>query len=63
MIISYIQNLHFKIQCREIQKQDYNSLHYIFDTTENWKFTQWYEYGNHSKSLYFIVWLKTQSKL
>jgi hypothetical protein len=35
MIISYIQNLDFKIQCRKIQKQDYNSLHYIFDTTEN----------------------------
>ncbi len=29
MVISYNHNLYFKIQCRKIQRQDYNSFHYI----------------------------------
>jgi hypothetical protein len=29
MVISYNQNLYFRIQCKKIQRQDYNSFHYI----------------------------------
>jgi len=35
MVISYNQNLHFMIQCQKIQRQNYNSLHYIFDTIKD----------------------------
>jgi hypothetical protein len=35
MVISYNQYLHFIVQCRKIQRQNYNSIHYIFDTIEN----------------------------
>jgi hypothetical protein len=35
MVISYNQNLHLRIQCRKIQKQNDNSLHYIFYIIEN----------------------------
>jgi hypothetical protein len=35
------------------------SLHFLYYK----KFTQKYRYGNHCKSLYFFVLLKTQSKL
>jgi len=29
VVISYNQNLQFKIQCRKIQKQNYNLFHHI----------------------------------
>jgi hypothetical protein len=35
MVISYKQNLHFKIQCKKIQRKNYNLFHYIFHTTKN----------------------------
>jgi hypothetical protein len=35
MVISYNQNLQFRIQCRKISKQNYNSIHYIFDIPKN----------------------------
>jgi hypothetical protein len=35
MISSYNQNLYFKIQYRKIQRQYYNSFHYIFDIIKN----------------------------
>jgi hypothetical protein len=35
MVILCNQNLHFKAQCRKIQRQNYNSLHHIFDSIEN----------------------------
>ncbi len=35
MVISYNQNLHFKIQCKKNPEQNYNSFHYIFDITKN----------------------------
>jgi hypothetical protein len=47
MVISYDQNPHFKIQCQKIQRQNYNSVHYIFDTTKN----------SHD-NMYFSVLLK-----
>jgi hypothetical protein len=28
MVIAYVQNLHFKIHCKKLQKQDYNSFHH-----------------------------------
>jgi hypothetical protein len=58
MLISCNQNLHYKIQCKKVQKQNYNSFFYIFDTTKNshnnmtWKSLQ--------KSV-FVYW-KLQSK-
>jgi len=35
MVISYYQNLQFKIQCRKIVRQSYNLIHYIFYILEN----------------------------
>jgi hypothetical protein len=35
MVISYNQTLHFRVYCWKIQRQNYNSVHYIFDTIEN----------------------------
>jgi hypothetical protein len=35
MVISYNHNLYFKIQCRKIQRQDYNSFHYILILQKN----------------------------
>jgi hypothetical protein len=35
MVISYNQNLQFKVQCWKIQRQNYNSLHYIFYNIED----------------------------
>ncbi len=35
MVISYNQNLHFKILCRKNPKQINNLFHYIINTIEN----------------------------
>jgi hypothetical protein len=35
MVILYNQNLQFRIQCKKIQGQNFNSLHYIFYVTKN----------------------------
>jgi hypothetical protein len=46
MVISYNHNLYFRIRCRKIQIQDYNSFHYILifqkihTTTWIWKSLQ-----------------------
>jgi hypothetical protein len=56
MVISYNQNLHFKIHC----KNSTNNIiiHFIiFWYYKN--FTQWYEHKIHCKSLCFFVLLKT----
>jgi hypothetical protein len=29
IVISYNQNLHFKMHCKKLKKQDYNSFHHI----------------------------------
>jgi hypothetical protein len=35
MVSSYDQNPHFKVQCQKFQRQNCNSVHYIFDTTDD----------------------------
>jgi hypothetical protein len=29
MVISYNQNLHFKIHCKKLQRQDFTSFHHV----------------------------------
>jgi hypothetical protein len=54
MIISYKQNLYFKIHYKKFQKQDYISFHHTLILKQ---FTQKYEHKIHCKSIYFSVLL------
>jgi len=56
MVVAYNQNLHFKIHCKNLHKQDYNSFHHnlilqIIHTKD--------EHIIHYRSLCFYVLLKT----
>jgi hypothetical protein len=55
MVISYNQNLYFKIHYKKkLQKQDYISFHHIFILKQ---FTQQYEHKIHCRNLHFFVLL------
>jgi hypothetical protein len=55
MVISYTQNLYFKIQCTKSE----NKIIFISFFIYFKEFTQQFEYENHCRSLYFSCLLKT----
>jgi hypothetical protein len=56
MIIAYNQNLHFKIHCKKLQKQYYNSLHHNLILQ---KIHTKDEHIIHCKSICFSILLKS----
>jgi hypothetical protein len=54
MVVSYNQNLRFKIHCKKLQKQDYISFHHIFMLKQ---LTQQYEQEIHYRNLCFSILL------
>jgi hypothetical protein len=55
MVIVYNQNLHFKIHCKKLHKQDYNSFHHNLRLE---KIHTKDEHRIHCRSLCFYVLLK-----
>jgi len=60
MVIAYNQNLHFKIHCKKLQKQYYNSFHHNLILQ---KFHTKDEYKIHIRNMCFYVLLKTSLKI
>ncbi len=52
--------MHFRIHCKQLQKQDYILFHHIFILK---KFTQQYEHKIHYSSMFFFYYYKHESKL
>ncbi len=55
MVIAYNQNLHFRIYCKKLQKQYYDSFHHNLTLQ---KIHTKYEHKIHCRSLGFYVLLK-----
>jgi hypothetical protein len=60
MVIAYNQNLHFKIHCKKLQKQDYNSFHHNLTLQKNHPKD---EHRVHYKGLCFFILLKTSIQI
>jgi hypothetical protein len=60
MVITYNQNLHFRIHKTKLQKQDYNSLHCDLIIQ---KIHTKVEYRIHYRSICFSVLFKTLIKI
>jgi len=60
MVISYTQNLYFRIQCKK--SRNIITIHFYFFIYFK-EFTQESKYENHYKSLYFSCLLKTSIKI
>jgi hypothetical protein len=60
IVITYNQNLHFKIHCNKLQKQDYNSFHHNLILQ---KIHTKDEHKIHYRNMCFSVLLKTSFKI
>ncbi len=58
MVISYYQNLYFRIQCKNNYKHNYNSFSWYF--LYHIRITQQIEYENQWRSLYSLIYWKLQ---
>jgi hypothetical protein len=56
MVIAYNPNMHFKIYCKILQKQDYSSFHHNLTLQ---KIHTKDEHRIHYRSMWFYVLLKT----